>query len=293
MRLKPLSASILIALALLLSVAKSVNATSGNLRPNQHEKQTREHADSGEHAQPVPTVPLSLYEASQSALSVSLSALHAEQEARAKDNHPSYEPWYAPEVLAQIVLCVIGALYVYYAAKQWAEIWTQSQTAERELIITNRAYLYLSEVHISLSASETDPEGDERVHKYVITYPIYNGGQTPALYVGSFARTTVDYKPPQKVSPNALALDRTQNAVVPPRGAEPLNAPYDSFVSEKEFADIRSGKQSLFFYGVLTYFDVFDKERHTWFALRYNGPLGTKMPMDFITNRGLKPLRLI
>ena len=37
-----------------------------------------------------------------------LIALHAEQEARAKDQHANYEPIYAPSVLIQSALLVVG-----------------------------------------------------------------------------------------------------------------------------------------------------------------------------------------
>jgi hypothetical protein len=58
-------------------------------------------------------------------------------------------------------------------------------------------------------------------------------------------------------------------------------------LSKQEFADLQAGHHSLFFYGVLTYIDMFEKKRHTWFALRYNGQIGNNMPMQFVTAPGL------
>src|SRR5690242_1530637 len=129
------------------------------------------------------------------------------------------------------LLVLVGIAYTVVSRCQLRAIGRQTSTAERELVIANRAYLYLSGVHISLYEPQIEVAGDEPVYNYVITYPIYNGGQTPALYIGAFARAIVDYKVPQEVSHSALALDRTQNAVVPPRAVEPLNPHYPSFLS--------------------------------------------------------------
>jgi hypothetical protein len=159
----------------------------------------------------------------------------------------------------------------------------------QDLEIANRAYLYLSEVRIGFQ--EAKNVFDEiTTYEYDIVYPIYNGGQTPALYIGSFARAIVAEFAPQQTSVAAVELDKPQNAVVPPRSREPLRPSYHSFVDKQELDDIRAGKRKLFFYGVLTYRDIFDKERHTRFTLGFSRTpeeAGNMTLMAFASGKGL------
>jgi hypothetical protein len=126
-----------------------------------------------------------------------------------------------------------------------------ADTTAQELIVANRAYLYLSGMQIVFAEPKSEP-GADPTYPYTITYPIYNGGQTPALYISAYARADTFERPPTAVSPAALALDRPQNVIIPPRGAEPLKPTYDSFLSEEEFFKIRDRAWRLCFYGVLT-----------------------------------------
>jgi len=300
-RSKRLSVSILVASVLLISEVKSANSESRNSSSAQHKRPAAEGPTNSQQRTQEPTDPISVFRAAQSTLNEALHVIRAQEETTEKHERPKKDNWDKAAVIADWLLFIVGCCYTYFAWRQWGAIDEQAQTAQktldaikkqaeiadRALLVANRAYLYLSGVRISVYGPARETAGDEPVYKYVIVYPIYNGGQTPALYVGAFARTIVDSKAPQEVSPSALALDRTQNAVVPPRCGEPLNPPYDSFLSEKELADIQTRQYSLFFYGVLTYFDVFDEERHTWFALRYGGRIGNNMPMDFVATPGL------
>jgi hypothetical protein len=175
-------------------------------------------------------------------------------------------------------------------ANKTAEAAVQSaKAATQDLEITNRAYLYLSEVRIQFSESGNVDE-DITTYPFEIVYPIYNGGQTPALYIGSFARTTVKETAPIQISESAIALDRPQSAVVPPRSQEPIRPRYPSWIDKRELDDIIAGKRRLFFYGVLTYTDIFGKDRHTGFTLSYRGRptnAGDWMAMAFESAKGL------
>ena len=130
--------SILIASALLLNGAR---AASNESWPNQHKKSTDKEADVAQQRQPEPSVPRTLYNSTQSALHDALIALHAEQEARAKEQHPRYEPIYAPSVLVQIGLLVVGFLYTRYAKRQWLAIKKQTQLIEESLVADKRAFV--------------------------------------------------------------------------------------------------------------------------------------------------------
>jgi hypothetical protein len=167
-----------------------------------------------------------------------------------------------------IVAVAIWAAYT--AVDTLVAIRTQGDTAAQDLVITNRAYLYLSEVRITFYEPQNVYD-ETTTYRFEIVYPIYNGGQTPAIYIGSFARTIVAEVAPQQTSEAAAALDKPQGAVVPPRSQEPLRPLYPSWVDKPELDDIRAGKRKLFFFGMLTYRDIFDKERHTRFTVSFSG----------------------
>src|SRR5271169_6360280 len=129
-RLKPLCALILIAAALLLSGA-STNVASRKARPNQHQEKAHKKPESAKPSNPEPSVPLRDLETAQLATLNAIYALHAEQEARAKQQHTQYERWYAPAVLIpiipQIFLIIIGIFYTRYAYRQWVAIKQQAK----------------------------------------------------------------------------------------------------------------------------------------------------------------------
>ncbi|MGB9381646.1 hypothetical protein [Candidatus Binatus sp.] len=185
---------------------------------------------------------------------------------------------------------VLVAIWAALTAKNTlTSIQSQAETAKQDLVITNRAHLYLSEVRITFYEPQNVYE-ETTTYRFEIVYPIYNGGQTPALYIGSFARTIVAETAPQQISEAATALDKPQSAVVPPRSQEPLRPLYPSWVDKPELDDIRAGKRKLFFYGKLVYRDIFDAERHTRFTLSFSGTPaeeGKFKHMAFESGKGL------
>jgi hypothetical protein len=77
----------------------------------------------------MPQVPLSVLQSSQAALLQALTALNTQEKGVAEENRPKYEPWYAPSVLVQFLLFIVGCGYTYYAWKQWGAIRVQSDIA--------------------------------------------------------------------------------------------------------------------------------------------------------------------
>jgi len=77
-------------------------------------------------------------------------------------------------------LAIVGvALWAAFTAKSTlASIQSQADTAKQDLVITNRAYLYLSEVRITFRESQNVFD-EITTYPYEIVYPIYNGGETP------------------------------------------------------------------------------------------------------------------
>lgn len=124
-----------------LLVSSIVSAASRHPRPYQHQKTADKQTSNAEQRQPEPTVPLAVFNSSQAALFRALDTLHAEQEAHAKENNANYEPWHAPSVLVQIGLLIVGALYTYFAWKQWTAIREQARLTEEALIADKRAFV--------------------------------------------------------------------------------------------------------------------------------------------------------
>ncbi|MGO9797922.1 MAG: hypothetical protein ACLPQ0_00525 [Candidatus Binatus sp.] len=110
-------------LVVLLASCLLLLGASRNARPDQHREGSQEQTNVTEQRQPESTVPLSLYNSTQSALGSALHALQAEQEARAKEKRPEYEPWCSPSVIVQAVLAVVGAGYLIFAALQWQVVY--------------------------------------------------------------------------------------------------------------------------------------------------------------------------
>lgn len=116
-RSKLLSASILIASVLLLSAARNARALR-NPRPNKHEENSAKDTQGTQPRQPEPTVPLSLFKTTQSALADALRAIRTQEEIAEKQAIAQYEPWYAPAVLAQFGLIIVGFAYTVVAWRQ-------------------------------------------------------------------------------------------------------------------------------------------------------------------------------
>lgn len=217
-------------------------------------------------------------------------AQETEHRARAEKTNAPQEWWKRPSatdwgILVVTLVYTFVSIGLLVATKRTADaavqtlkaVARQADTAERQLAIANRAYLYLSGV--SIMRLPESPEANVE-----ITYPIYNGGSTPAIFIGDYSRLTIARRVSEigKVENPAM---RKQSVVVPPQGGEPINAKYWDFRTDEEFEQIRKGERQLLFYGFLMYFDVFDIWHKTWFALTYSGPLeaGQKRFMSFVT----------
>jgi hypothetical protein len=133
---KLLSTSILITSALLLSDVKYGNSQSNQARPNQHKEPTNKHTEATEQAQIVPMVPLAIY---QSDLREALRAIHAQEEAAAEEQRSKNEPFNAPSNLIAIGLLIVGAVYSFFAWKQWGAIKEQARIARATLTATRIA----------------------------------------------------------------------------------------------------------------------------------------------------------
>jgi hypothetical protein len=164
-RSKPLSALILIVLALLLSGAKGEIAKSKNPRANQHQSETIRHPDSTGNQEL--QIPLAVWQRNQAALNESIATVKEQAEAAKRQADAYKETWRSPSVLVQIVLTFITGGFLIYAGLQW-------RLSERALIVTNRAYVNIENATIKDWATANGP---------VVSYELRNSGKVPATGV--------------------------------------------------------------------------------------------------------------
>ena len=290
------SLTTLLMVSLCFLAAMNALAQSGSLSIGNSQNQEPENQQSQTPKSPTPS---GVFASITSAPAQMIPAPKREQPA---DNSQSWNKWFWQN-LTGILLVLVGIWTSYIALGTLAQIAEQTNSgtiaanaamksadvSSQDLEIANRAYLYLSEVRITFREPQNVYDETTR-YDYDIVYPIYNGGQTPALYIGSLARTALTEDAPQQTSEAAIALDKPQSAVVPPRSREPLRPLYTSFVDKRGLDDIRAGKKKLFFYGMLVYRDIFDKKRHTRFTLSFSGTPATEgefRHMVFVSGKGL------
>jgi hypothetical protein len=279
-RLKPSLALTLIGLALLLSAPSNVGSNKKHQDETGHNssrtsRQKQSSAPSG-----MPTI----------IIEPSGPAQEAEHRATAEKTNAPQKWWQRPSatdwgILVVTFVYTFASIALLVATKRASDaavetlkvVGRQADTAERQLAIANRAYLYLSGV--SLMRIPQSPEANVE-----ITYPIYNGGPTPAIFIGDYSRLMVARRV-SEIGKVENAATRKQSVVIPPRGGEPMNAKHWTFLTDDELEQVEKGERQLLFYGFLMYFDVFNIWHKTWFALTYSGPLeaGQKRFMGFVT----------
>ena len=113
-RIRAIALSILVASALLLSAA---SAAPKDPRTNQHKTEANPKTESVQQQQP--QVPLSVWQATNTALSESIAA-QKEQSVAAKKQAQAYkESWRSPSVIVDIALALVGAGYLFFMRLQW------------------------------------------------------------------------------------------------------------------------------------------------------------------------------
>lgn len=169
--------------SVLLRSHVSGHVASTKLRPNEHNRATEPKTQGAQGDRSVEaTVPFSIYARSESALLEALRTLHAQEAANARKAEPKYEPWYTPAVLAQIVLCIIGGLYTYFAFKQWGAIKRGNENAREAFEITQRAYLSVENIKVSNFQDGEEP---------IVEFDIRNRGRLPASRVLVMVATSI------------------------------------------------------------------------------------------------------
>src|SRR5271167_2920159 len=135
-------ASILITSALLLSAARTASALEHKRNDRDHQQQTSEQNEKSSNAQPTLLVPSPAYYA---AILGELGALISEEVTKAEQERADHESWNPPTVwqfVVSVVLAGIGALYTFFAWRQWIAIRRQGDIAQDTLTQTSRPWIY-------------------------------------------------------------------------------------------------------------------------------------------------------
>jgi hypothetical protein len=286
-----------IALALLLSAANGGSAQSNQARPNQHKEPATEETKGAEQRQPEPTIPLSLPKSPEAALLEALRTIHAQQEAAAKQDRPRYEPLDAPSNLIALGLLIIGAIYSFFAWKQWTAIKEQARIA-RSILAANRIALNIGRKSADaamLSAKTTR----EAQRGYIFGSPLspiqeFEVGKEPRIWMGlknvgstrisdcvSESWVEVLKKPFVDFSNNAHYQRKEDRFALYPNAPGP---PYLAIMrwneplTEQQFRDIQADKWALCIRVRLQYRDAFGDAVTQNFAFSSNSVTWETLP---------------
>jgi hypothetical protein len=265
----------------LLVCAGTIGLASEETWPNQHQKRADKQSKVTEQAQPEPDVPFGAYSANQAALRDALAALHAEQEARAKDKHPQQEPWNAPSVLVQMALLVVGVFYTWFAKRQWEAIKDQTRLTEESLIADKRAFVAPDTVMSLWESGQTSGLWNWRLR------PRWrNTGGTPTKNL----RMHIECEIRNAMLPPGYAFkcDATNvgTGMIPPNtdmlgGIAPAYP--QAAITPQDIIDSQQGRKFIYLWGWARYYDVFpDTVEHlTHFCWLI---VVTGDPMTFVPN---------
>lgn len=267
---------VLLTLIVFLSVA---SAGSKNLRADEHQKSPNEQTNVIEQRKPGPTVPVRLYDTTQTALISALGALHSEQEARAKEKNAKDEGWHAPAVRVQIGLLVIGLFYTFFAGSQWLAIKRQTELIEESLIANKRAFVCADGL-----VNFWEPAENTNLYNFRLR-PIYrNTGGTPTKNLRSHVECDIRNT---LLPPNHVFSDQNPevgSGMVPPNGNSfGGQAPQNTPISPSDILEAQAFRRFIYLWGWVKYYDVFpNTPEHTTRFCWHIQVVGD--PMTFVPN---------
>lgn len=278
------SGVILIVLVAFLNSARTINAKSNQTLPNQQGDGGAKHSETAQQGQIEPTVPSAVYEATESALLEALRTIRAQQETAAKQIHAQYEPWYAPAVFAQIALCVIGAVYSFFAWKQWAPMNTQAkianaslsqsakaadaaaksaQVAEQSLYDLERPWIFIR-ISKSEGFSRKAPTSLEPIMWTSIGWYVQNFGRNPGFVTESAIRIRISPVPIPETPDYGMERHPAITLAVP----LPQGVPHENWTTFDEHRKLMRGEALFLFYGFIKYRDTFGRDHESsWCAV--------------------------
>jgi hypothetical protein len=263
--LKLLSASILIASALLLSRAKNASEQSQSHRSDQHNGKATPHAEPVK--QQEPQVPFSVWQATVSALQESLAANKQQAITSQKQTEANQQSFCSPAVVVNEVLAAIGAGYLFLMYLQWGAIEKQAKfiklayTAARPYSIPDNFTM----LNFTTHERRTDQSG---LVFMTVDFVLKNVGKGPAIIQTAQAKLKIlpDDPSKQRLLPNpsddwgdlsdcvALALD---SQVVAAESTLRAQVGLNNLPTEDDYKAIKMAyTKHIIVYGSLDYLDA-------------------------------------
>lgn len=209
-----------------------------------------------------------------------LHTIAEQQKAASEQNAASQKSWNTPSVLVQIALVVVGALYTFFAYRQWRAIHHQAKIAADGIVETRKAAEAAQQSagtasrHIALISSHERPwimvkpnwllPDNEHPFGGLVEWSAINVGRTPAFLTELVVvADVVPYPIPDK-RPDDRAPKPFAKFIIPPNGTHGSRTgnPIDASELQKLF----NGTHCLVFYGRIVYRDSLDNEHLTRFC---------------------------
>lgn len=164
----------------------------------------------------------------------------------------------------QLLMVIIMILIAYYTYQQNRISEKTTEIADQTLKISNRAYVHI----VEFSNNKVDDINDLE-----ISYRIENTGNTPAYNVLIYSDFSIREKEPEKIHTVDLSEPRDGNIIAGRGAAKTLlvnfRQKFGRSINEEELAKIKNGS-FLYFLGVITYIDIFDKKHCIKFCAYYD-----------------------
>ena len=170
------------------------------------------------------------------------------------------ESWYAPSVLVQICLLVVGFFYTLFARRQWLAIKRQTELIEESLIADKRAFVCADGfVHL------WELEPNTNLYNFRLRPRYKNTGSTPTKDLRSHVecdiRNTV--LPPGHIFTDQNATVGT--GMVPPHGEVTGGiGPQATPITPQDIVEAEAFRRFIYLWGWIKYRDVFpNTSEHT------------------------------
>ncbi len=274
-----------ISLLILLALALPLNAASKDSRADHHKSETAGPAEPIK--QQESQVPLSVWQATETALSEAIQTVKQQSVAAEKQAETYKETWCSPSVLVNIALAIIGLGYLIFAGLQWKAIEKQATIAKDTLIAAKagqRAQIVAS-VRRLVSGDPPAPRpipGFEVGGRPLFIVDLRNINPTPAYDCSYETWIEVTDRPFKDFSSGAIYFKQIAKITIYPQSPVPVTVgiQLDRPLTRDEFTAITQSPNLLpdaiptkwlCFRVYIQYRDAFNDSRYANFAYGYDG----------------------
>lgn len=160
-----LVASVLIASALFIGRANSESTPRESPEVSQHNRITADDAKDTQQHERKPVVPFVVWQPTQTALSEALHTVWIEEEAYEKNHRFQKDCWDKAAIIANWLLVFVGALYTYFAWRQWTAVKEQANIANETLFLQFRPRIVIRHVGLTTVPDNMGATGEKSNHQ--------------------------------------------------------------------------------------------------------------------------------